>query len=253
MLEDGAPDNKVQQASDLYRSLAGLQCEMVSSIADIQERVAHLEARDVTYGAMLNELENRLGRVLADITTGRADLQDESHILHIELASDYHSLIMQWMQRIARKIIGTRSRGSLAHALGQQVADFSDYLFRGTQPDIDGLLSSLGKIDPEIYELALSMCKRASDLRRRISDIGVHHEWDFRTETSGVLSEERQEAWLTCDPTEPISFVVAPAYLVQGRVFGKQLVATGSPAAGKRDRDRAKQKALSARSGSSGV
>jgi len=76
------------------------------------------------------------------------------------------------------------------------------------------------------------MCDRAATLRNNIANIGVHHEWDFRTEISDVIDEERQEAWLTCDPTEPVSFIVAPGYLVQGLVYSKQLVMTG-PGGGK--------------------
>lgn len=168
----------------------------------------------------------------ADRTHGRADLHNESHILHLSLAGDYRSLIMQWMQRVARKMMHPKSRSRLEYELGRQVGDFSEYLFRGEEPDADRLLSSLGPIDPELYELAVSMCDRAATLRNNIANIGVHHEWDFRTEISDVIDEERQEAWLTCDPTEPVSFIVAPGYLVQGLVYSKQLVMTG-PGGGK--------------------
>ena len=75
--------------------------------------------------------------------------------------------------------------------------------------------------------LAESMCARAAALRKKIADVGVHHEWNFRTDLSGILDDDRQEAWLTCDPSKPVVLVVAPAYLVQGVVYAKQLVVTG--------------------------
>lgn len=64
-------------------------------------------------------------------------------------------------------------------------------------------------------------------LAKKIADVGVHHEWDFRTDLSGILDDDRQEAWLTCDPSKPVVLVVAPAYLVQGVMYAKQLVVTG--------------------------
>jgi hypothetical protein len=45
---------------------------------------------------------------------------------------------------------------------------------------------------------------------------------------SGTLDYERQEAWLRCDPYLPVHLVVAPAYVVQGQVYSKQLVVTGA-------------------------
>ena len=71
------------------------------------------------------------------------------------------------------------------------------------------------------------MCDRATSLRAKIAEIGIPHEWDFRTEISGTLDDERQEAWLTCDPCLPVNLVVAPAYVVQGQLYSKQLVVTG--------------------------
>ncbi|WP_275411216.1 hypothetical protein [Streptomyces sp. SID8014] len=40
------------------------------------------------------------------------------------------------------------------------------------------------------------------------------------------MAPERQDVWASCDPEAPVSFVVAPAYLVEGRIYGRQLVYT---------------------------
>ena|ERR1039457_1147680 len=132
------------------------------------------------------------------------------------------------MQRIARKLVGKRTKPSFEYDLGLQVATFSEHLFRGSESDIDGLLSLFGGAKGDISNLAASMATRAAHLRQQIADIGIAHEWDFRAELSGAIDEDRQEAWLTCDPADPISFVVAPAYVVQGTVYEKQLVATSA-------------------------
>ena len=235
MLDDHTEDHRLPEGAEIYRKLAELHDQMISDLAELKQQTAQLQDQDVALSNTLDDLEEKLASVLAERTQGRADLHSECHILHLSLAGDYRSLIMQWMQRVARKMIRPKGRSRLEYELGHQVGDFSEYLFRGAEPAVDRLLSSLGPIDPELYELAASMCDRAAKLRHSIADIGVQHEWDFRTEISGVIDEERQEAWLTCDPADPVSFIVAPGYVVQGLVYSKQLVVTG-PAGGKRDR-----------------
>lgn len=228
MSGDYAEDEQLYQGGELFRALGGVHEQIIASLEDLKQRTIRLEEHYDTTHNTLDNLEERLDGLLSDNTQRRADLQNESHILHLALASDYRSLIMQWMQRVARKVVGARNRPSLEYGLGRQVADFSEHLFRGIEPDVAGLLSSLDGVSCEIYELAASMCDRASALRQKISDIGVQHEWDFRTEISGEIDEERQEAWLTCDPTKPVCLVVAPAYVVQGTVYEKQMVATSA-------------------------
>jgi hypothetical protein len=222
--------------TEVHRALGELYDQIINDLTDLKQRTTQLEDSNMTFSNVLDALEEKLTSILADRTYERTDLYDESHIVHLSLAGDYRSLIMQWMQRVARKMIRTKGRTRLEYELGRQVGDFSEYLFRGAEPDANRLLSSLGSIEPELYALAVSMCDRATILRGKVADIGVHHEWDFRTELSGVVDEERQEAWLTCDPTDPIDFIVAPGYVVQGVVYSKQLVATGMASGARRDR-----------------
>src|SRR5262249_51137009 len=121
-----------------------------------------------------------------------------------------------------------QARKDFELALGQLVSKFSEDLFGGSKSNTKVLIASLGETDPKTRQLAQSMCDRAVSLRAKIAEIGIPHEWDFRTEMSGNLDDERQEAWLTCDPSLPVRLVVAPAYVVQGQVYSKQLVVTGS-------------------------
>src|SRR5262249_41573137 len=125
------------------------------------------------------------------------------------------------------KFVNVQVRADFELALGRQVSGFTEHLFRNSEPNTSALMSSLGKIDPKSGQLAKAMCDRAASLRAKIAEIGILHEWDFRTEISGNLDNERQEAWLTSDPSLPVCLVVAPAYVVQGQVYAKQLVVTG--------------------------
>jgi hypothetical protein len=216
-------DNKdsADDPADIFRAVGNLYNDIIHNMNTLDERLAALEAQN-------QELEQRLGFLLAERTQDRVDLHSEAHIVHLALAAEYRTLVVQWMQRVARKLVSVRARADFELALGRLVSGFTEHLFRDSKPNIKVLISSLEEADPKTRQLAQSMCDRASSLRVRIAEIGIPHEWDFRTEMSGTLDDERQEAWLTCDPSLPVRLVVAPAYVVQGQLYSKQLVVTGS-------------------------
>lgn len=216
MLDESIMDDP----AGILRAFGDLFNAIIYKVDALKERVAALEVQN-------QELEERLGFLLAERTQDRADLFGEAHIAHLGLAAEYRTLVVQWMQRVARKLVTAQTRTDFELALGQLVSGFTKDLFRGSKPDIKVLTSSLGEIDPKTRQLAQSMCDRAVSLRAKIAEIGIPHEWDFRTEMSGTLDDDRQEAWLTCDPSLPVRLVVAPAYVVQGQVYSKQIVVTG--------------------------
>lgn len=217
MLDDESP---AEDPADIFRAVGELYNDVIHNIQALDERIAALEIQN-------EKFEERLGLLLAERTQDRVDLHSERHIIHLGLAAEYHTLVVQWMQRVARKMVAAQARTDFELALGLQVSGFTEHLFRGSEPNTKPLMSSLGNIDPKSHELAQYMCERATSLRARIEEVGIPHEWDFRTEMSGTLDDERQEAWLTCDPSLPVCLVVAPAYVVQGQLYAKQLVVTG--------------------------
>lgn len=217
MLDDAIPAGG---PAGIFRAVEELYNDVIHNINTLEGRITSLEIQN-------QELEERLGLLLAERTQDRVDLHSERHITHLGLAAEYRTLVVQWMQRVARKLVAAQVGADFELALGQQVSGFAEHLFRGSEPNTKALMSSLGKIDPKSRQLAQSMCDRASSLRAKIAEMGIPHEWDFRTEISGALDDERQEAWLTCDPSLPVSLVVAPAYVVQGQLYAKQLVVTG--------------------------
>jgi hypothetical protein len=218
MLDD---DNPAEGPAGIFRAVGELYNNMIDSMKALEGRIVSLEMQN-------QKLEERLGLLLAERTQDRMDLHSESHIIHLGLAAEYHTLVVQWMQRVARKLVAVQAGADFELALGQQVSGFTEHLFRGKESNVKALMSSLGEIDPKSRQLAQSMCDRATSLRAKIAEIGIPHEWDFRTEISGTLDDERQEAWLTCDPNLPVRLVVAPAYVVQGQFYAKQLVVTDS-------------------------
>ncbi|MFB7049606.1 hypothetical protein ACFCX7_26085 [Streptomyces microflavus] len=63
-------------------------------------------------------------------------------------------------------------------------------------------------------------------LTERIAKVGLTHEWGYDYTAGKPLDPDRQEAWASCDPDASVSFLVAPAYLVGGRIYGRQIVYT---------------------------
>jgi len=211
----------------LFHEIGQLHDGTFSIIEDLRQRIGVLEDQAGALRCAVGELESTLDSLRSEYTQGRGDLHSEAHMVHVSLASDYRSLVMQWMQRLARRLTESHDRRSSGNAPVLRLASFSEYLFRGQEPDVRGLIGSLGDVDPDVRHIAESMCSRATSLRAKIEDIDIKHEWDFRAEVSGELDAERQEVWFTCDPNKPISVVVAPAYVVQGIVYARQLVGTG--------------------------
>ncbi|MFD7717544.1 hypothetical protein [Streptomyces sp. NPDC059814] len=58
----------------------------------------------------------------------------------------------------------------------------------------------------------------------RITQAGLSHEWNYDHVAGKHLDLDRQEAWGACNPKAPVSFLVAPAYLVNRCFYGRQLV-----------------------------
>ncbi len=120
------------QFGDLYN-------DIIHNMDTLKERIAALEMQN-------QKLEERLGFLLAERTQDRVDLHGEGHIAHLGLAAEYHTLVVQWMQRVARKLVGAQARTDFELALGQQVSEFTVHLFRGSEPNTKALMSSLEKL-----------------------------------------------------------------------------------------------------------
>src|SRR5689334_20548402 len=88
-------DNHPYEGAKVYRALGELHDHIIADLTELKQRTARLEDRDMAVSSALESLEEKLASILADRTRGRADLHNESHILHLSLAGDYRSLIMQ--------------------------------------------------------------------------------------------------------------------------------------------------------------
>ncbi|HEX4093622.1 MAG TPA: hypothetical protein VHZ33_33305 [Trebonia sp.] len=76
-------------------------------------------------------------------------------------------------------------------------------------------------------QLVLQAEEAASALRRRSTSTPDHIMWDFAI-TPGSPLGSRQVAWANCVPDLPVRFVVAPAFLINGKAIAPQLVYTSA-------------------------
>ena len=66
----------------------------------------------------------------------------------------------------------------------------------------------------------------SSSVAAEILRAGLHHSWDMECKPGVALDPARQEQWPSCDQVAPVLFVVAPAYIVNGRSYCLQYVYT---------------------------
>lgn len=180
--------------------------------------------------AHINRLERQLGTLLAAQVDRRDDLAGTRHCEHQELAQQTRTLIEQQCQNFARRYCD-RSDLARNRPHRQRTAYLMSLLIRqllDTEPASSWSiqqalrLAGISGIEAAINRLRTDCVA----LTERIAKVGLTHEWGYDYTAGKPLDPDRQEAWASCDPDASVSFLVAPAYLVGGRIYGRQLVYT---------------------------
>lgn len=178
----------------------------------------------------IDSLERQLGNLLATRLDGRGDLAGTQHCEHQEFARQTRTLVEQKFQNFSRQYSDrtdlTRHRPKrerTAYLMSQLIRLLLDKR-PASSWSIQHTLRLVG--DPGIEAAINRLRNECIALAERIAKTGLAHEWSYNCTTGAPLDPERQEAWASCDPEEPVSFVVAPAYLVDGRIYSRQLVYT---------------------------
>ncbi|MFF3864012.1 hypothetical protein [Streptomyces sp. NPDC002209] len=180
----------------------------------------------------IDRLERQLGVLLAAHTESRTDLAGTQHCEHQNLALRTRRLVEQSIHSFARRYAARcgiflrhphRERaphlvGRLTRLLLAESPSTATEMQRSLQLADDG-----GHIEARLTGLRSQCSELGDDIRRA----GLQHTWDFDFTPGGPLDPARQETWPTCDPVHPVQFVMAPAYVVDGRVYGRQIVYTG--------------------------
>ncbi|QLE75247.1 hypothetical protein FGW37_29860 [Streptomyces rectiverticillatus] len=180
--------------------------------------------------AHISRLERQLGTLLAAQLDRRDDLAGTQHCEHQELSRQTRTLIEQQFQNFARQYSDRTDldtdrprRERTAHLMSMLIRQLLDKRPASSWSIQQSL--RLGE-DPGIEAVINRLRTDCVTLTERISKVGLAHEWGYAHAVGAPLDSGRQEAWASCDPDAPISFLVAPAYLVNGRIYSRQLVYT---------------------------
>ncbi|MFJ5712839.1 hypothetical protein [Streptomyces sp. NPDC093105] len=204
-----------------HQRIAALEFEVRRGAAEHQRMWQHI-----------NRLERELGNLLAARLDRRDDLAGTQHCEHQELARQTRTMVEQQFQNFARQYSnGTDlarhrpNRERTAYLMSQLIR-----LLLDKRPASSWSIQQSLRLegDPGIEAAINRLRTECIDLVERIAKTGLAHEWSYASTTGAPLDPERQEAWASCDPEAPVSFVVAPAYLVDGRIYSRQLVYTAA-------------------------
>ncbi|MEU9484556.1 hypothetical protein AB0D83_12985 [Streptomyces decoyicus] len=168
--------------------------------------------------------------MLAAQTRQRDDLPSNAHADHESIARDYQSLAEHHLATLAQAAVPvSRSRPTYRPAQLWLLGELTRALFK--DPPTVGLIedslslnkSGRARLATNI-ERALS---QAQTLWQRATRTGLPFRWDFSLLPGAKLDPARQAAWLSCDPSLPTQYVIAPGYIVEQQVFCLQRVLTG--------------------------
>jgi hypothetical protein len=209
-----------------------------SALEQVLRRIGQLE-RAVEVGAeqhtqmrrSIDRLERQVGVLLAARLEGRNDLAAAPHGDHQILARRFRTLIEQnfltFARRYARRCDRVLDRPA-AEQTARLISLLSRQLFTGTLPTSRDTIRSLRLPEHDGHvEAAITVLRgHCADLATDIQRVGLDHAWDFTAFSGTPVDPTRQDVWATCDARAPVSFVMSPAYLVNGRMYCPQLVFT---------------------------
>ncbi|WP_405423857.1 hypothetical protein [Streptomyces erythrochromogenes] len=215
--------------------------ELDLRILRLEQLGQRLERNQTDLVGSFRKLEGRVNTLLAARTRDRADLATNSHNTHQTIALAYRALVEQRVQAFARAEFRHSRHNDRWHErqrLPRFIAELSKHLFYGNGgriPLVPELRTALGlSRDSDTGNESLrTLRSECLTLGKRTETAGLHAYWDFTCSSDAALDSERQEPWSPCDPNDPVRFVVAPAYVVEGQVYARQYVYTspGGPLA----------------------
>jgi hypothetical protein len=215
MLTKGLIDNECMchEYSALQRQLEQLADENVAlrqSLEDAREQLRTTEAR--------------LSALLAERTRARTDTATMDSFAHSEIAQEFRSLADQDLYHLAR--LNSSARGCSPTHVPHTIASLCRALFGPHPVSEHRVRDELRYGSPVPDDRIDRICAQARRLRKRATDTGREHRWEFAIRNGAALDSNRQQAWSTCDPDQPVQFLVTPGYIVENRVYGLQQVFT---------------------------
>jgi hypothetical protein len=201
-----------------------------------EEDVRHLrETTDVIRSEMgrldarMGDLDQRIRRVQALLTDQREDLTDETSLIHAHVAKEYSILVEQRLRHAATEFAQRAAPGGerQSYRVARIVESLCNVLFRDGGSSLPAYFKRLQLDHGDPWAAGIeSVAHESAALRAKAAESADEVDWDFSAELDAPMDEERQRPWGSCDPADPVRFVVAPAYVARGVIYRAQLVYT---------------------------
>ncbi|MFF7888698.1 hypothetical protein ACH40F_47925 [Streptomyces sp. NPDC020794] len=161
-------------------------------------------------------------------------MASDEHAEHQRIAYDFTALVEHRLYALARAAAGISTLqvpsyvgvaqdlwilGVVMSALFQQ-RPHPDSLRSALQLDWNGNCALASRME-YAYAHALALWDQAAATR-------LDFAWDFTFAAGELLDTSRQEPWPSRPADLPAQFLVAPAYLVENRVYARQRLCTGA-------------------------
>ncbi|MGW8700020.1 hypothetical protein ACWGOK_24275 [Streptomyces eurythermus] len=223
------------------RAVDGLRLalsQLESHASPLEARILELE-RQVLFGvkvhqeqdASIRRLEARLSAQMASQTRFRGDVASNAHAAQETIAQEFRQFVEQRLQNIARARLqhaDCLTQYAREQHMPRLLGALCGVLFSGATPDFHQVRALLNV--PEygsVFETVNELFSKACEFHARSRATGMKCEWLFDFSYGAPLDPDRQEPWPSCDPSQPVRFVVAPAYVVNDQYYLLQRVFTG--------------------------
>ncbi|MEV4820531.1 hypothetical protein [Micromonospora sp. NPDC049274] len=191
-----------------------------------------LEGRVGQLYKAVERLDEGLAETLSRATEARNDLSDGRHRGHLDLRQKYRLFLEQQVAPAAMKECLAHPRhGYRPERVARFAADICVAVFRLSEERLQNLLKLPYK-SSGWGDTAKSLARGAEEIELAADRLDLQFCWDFYFRPHSPIDEQWQEPWGSCDPGCPVRFVVSPAYVVEGRIFARQLVFTSPKKSG---------------------
>jgi uncharacterized protein YicC (UPF0701 family) len=181
------------------------------------------------------DLDRRLTKILALLDDKLAGGQSEEGMQHHAYAQQYVSLVEQQILALAVAVFR-----AFPDAPPSEKAEFVAFtckqLFGAAEvAESDFIDALLPDLPEEVFRLARQICVLARDLRGKAAQ-GRRQRWSFDFAPGAPINPGTQLPWPGSAPNGVVTFVVAPAYVVEaGTLLARQWVFTAPGSRADRD------------------
>ncbi|MFC9337948.1 hypothetical protein ACFT0G_36265 [Streptomyces sp. NPDC057020] len=203
---------------------------MLGDTADLRAYISSTHAEIEELRQTVAGLEARLDLVVASWTAHRTDLDTEEAESHRALADRYAHFVEQSLYGVARKAVKVKHGDLPPDRTARVMAALCGELFGRADVSERRVRRILGiRADDELAQSAQRVVTQARGIVAEAIRMKTRGFWEFDHITGVPVDESRQQVWARCDASDPVEFVVAPAYVAGGTTYSRQRVRTSAP------------------------